>query len=454
MCSKPLLSTKTRLTSAEITARAERLIPGGVSSPMRASITPPVVFTRAKGSRVWDAEGKEYIDFHAAFGPVLIGHNDAQIHANALEYSAGIDIVGMGATELEVQLAEKLNEHYPSMEKLLFCSTGSDATYHAMRVARVATGRPLVVKFQGCYHGWHDYLGANVISRPDRVGTIDPTSEGTLPQALEYLRVLPFNDVGSLRAFMAREGERVAAIILEPVIHTIGCVPPTPEFLEALRLETNAYGTVLVFDEVVTGFRHHLGGYQAIAGIKPDLTTLAKSIANGATLAVLGGRADLMDQFTTHPNGRVMFGGTFNGEPYALGAALATIEVLEADNAAIHRHLYDLGARMRDGLESITREAGFETQVVNVGSVFVCYFVDRPVLSFDDALRNDASLYVDFHRRMIDKGFLMMPLNLKRNHLMASHTVEDVDRTLEAAHDVIRDMARGRVSAAPAYGAP
>lgn len=401
---------------------------------------------------MWDAEGKEYTDFHAAFGPILIGHNDADLDRRARELSAGIDLIGIGASELEVRLAEKIREHYPSMEKVLFCSTGSDATYHAMRVARSATGRNIVVKFQGCYHGWHDYLGANVISEPDRVGTIDSTSEGTLPQALEFLRVLPFNDVAALRELMSREGDLIAAVILEPVIHTIGCVPPTPEFLAALRRETEQAGAVLVFDEVVTGFRHHLGGYQAISGIKPDLTTLAKSIANGSTLAALGGRADLMDHFTTHPNGRVMFGGTFNGHPYALGAALATIEALEADDAAIHKRLYELGARMRNGLASITQAAGFQTQVANVGSVFVCYFTDRPVMSFDDALRNDASLYVQFHRKMIDKGFLMMPLNLKRNHLMAAHTADDIDRALEAADVVTREMARTRASDAGVTG--
>lgn len=411
---------------------------------MRASIQPPLVFAKAKGSRVWDVDGKEYIDYHAAFGPILIGHSDDAIDARARDLSAGLDLVGLGSTELEVRLAEKIREHVPSMQQMLFCSTGSDATYHAIRVARAATGRNLIVKFQGCYHGWHDYLGANVISSADRVGSIDSTSEGTLPQALDWLRVLPFNDIPALRALMASSGHDIAAVILEPVIHTIGCVVPTAAFLEALRSETAAAGSLLVFDEVVTGFRHHLGGYQAICGVTPDLTTLAKSIANGSTLAVIGGREDLMSQFTTHPEGRVMFGGTFNGHPYSLGAALATIETLEQDNAAIHRRLFELGAMMRDGLQTVTRDAGFETQVANMGSVFVCYFTDRPVMSFDDALHNDAELYVQFHRKMIDKGFLMMPMNLKRNHLMAAHTADDVELTLQAADEVIREMARTR----------
>ncbi len=279
------------------------------------------------------------------------------------------------------------------------------------------------------------------------MGTIDSTSAGTLPQALDWLRVLPFNDVDALEKLMAESGHEIAAVIVEPVVHTIGCVIPTDEFMQALRASTEAAGTLLIFDEVVTGFRHDLGGYQKIAGIRPDLTTLAKSIANGSPLAVVGGRADLMEQFNTGPTGKVMFGGTFNGHPYTMGAALATIERLEADDRAVHRHLFELGDAMRTGLQQVSTEAGFETQVANVGSVFVCYFTDQPVRSFDDALHNDAELYVEFHRRMIEKGFLMLPMNLKRNHLMASHTAEDVARTVDAASDVFREMARTRTAA-------
>lgn len=435
-----------RPRSAELTQRAMSLLPGGVSSSLRG-LEHPIVFTRAKGAKVWDADGREYLDYHAAFGPVLLGHNDEALDARARELAGDAGLVGLGAAELEMQLATKLREHLPSMEQMLFCSTGSDATYHGIRLARAATGRNLIVKFQGCYHGWHDYIGANVISKPDRVGSIDSTSAGTLPQALDWLRVLPFNDIPALEALMAESGDQIAAVIIEPVVHTIGCVVPTDEFIQALRASTEAAGSLLIFDEVVTGFRHHLGGYQAIAGVKPDLTTLAKSIANGSPLAVIGGRADLMQQFNTLPDGQVMFGGTFNGHPYTMGAALATIERLEADDGAIHKRLFALGARMRDGLQELSSEAGLQTHAANFGSVFVCYFSDRPVHTFEDALHNDAELYVEFHRRMTDKGFLMMPMNLKRNHIGAAHTEADIDRTLDAAGDVFREMARTRSAA-------
>jgi glutamate-1-semialdehyde 2,1-aminomutase len=426
--------------SAALAARAQAVIPGGVSSSLRF-LDPPLVFTRARGSRMWDADGREYVDFHAGFGPIIIGHADDRIRERAMETAAELDVVGAGSSELEIQLAEKIREHVPSAERVLFSNSGSEATYHAIRVSRAATGRQLVVKFQGCYHGWHDYIAANVISHPDRVGSIDPISAGILPQALDWLVVLPFNDVEALEDLMRERGHEVAAVILEPIIHTIGCVVPSSEFMESLRRTTAASGSVLIFDEVVTGFRHDLGGYQGIAGITPDLTTFAKAIANGYPLAVLCGRADLMERFNTRPDGTVMFGGTYNGHPMSLAAALATIEILEADDRAIHRRLFRLGATIQTELGGIVDRLGLVAQPTSFGSIFVCYFTEGEVRSFDDALTSDSELYVAFHRGMTERGFLMLPLNLKRNHLMAAHTDEDVSRMLQAAEDVLRRLA-------------
>jgi glutamate-1-semialdehyde 2,1-aminomutase len=439
--------------SAALAARAQGLIPGGVSSSLRF-LDPPLVFTRARGGRMWDADGREYVDFHAGFGPIILGHADDRVRERAMETAAELDVVGAGSNELEIQLAEKIREHVPSAERVLYSNSGSEATYHAIRVSRAATGRQFVVKFQGCYHGWHDYIGANVISRPDRVGTIDPISAGILPQALEWLIVLPFNDVDALESLMRERGHEIAAVILEPVIHTIGCVVPTDDFMAALRRTTAEAGTVLIFDEVVTGFRHDLGGYQAICGVRPDLTTFAKAIANGYPLAVLCGRADLMERFNTRPEGSVMFGGTYNGHPMSLAAALATIEILEADDRAIHRRLFRLGQTIETELQSIVDRVGLVAQPTSFGSVFVCYFTEGEVRSFDDALTSDADLYVAFHRGMTERGFLMLPLNLKRNHLMAAHTDEDVARMLQAAEDVLRGLAMYGVPRAPALPSP
>ena len=429
--------------SAEIAARAQAVIPGGVSSSLRF-LDPPRVFTRAKGGHVWDADDNEYVDFHAAFGPVILGHADDRVRERAMETAREIDVMGAGSVELEIALAEKLVDIVPSAEKVLFSNSGSETTYHAIRVSRAATGRPLVVKFQGCYHGWHDYIGANVISSAGMVGKVDPISAGTLPQALDWLVVLPFNDVEAFEQLMRTRGNEVAAVILEPIIHTIGCVVPSPAFVESLRRMTREFGSILIFDEVVTGFRHHIGGYQAICGVTPDLTTLAKAMANGYPVAALCGRADLMDRFNTRPDGTVMFGGTFNGHPMAMAAALATIEILEAEDGAIYRYIYRLGEMVRSGLQEIVDRVGLTARPTSFGSVFVTYFTDREVRSFDDALTSDPELYVGFHREMTERGFLMLPLNLKRNHLMASHSEEDVNRMLQAAEDVLSGFARRR----------
>ncbi|HVA85416.1 MAG TPA: aspartate aminotransferase family protein, partial [Candidatus Saccharimonadales bacterium] len=438
---------------------ASRSIPGGVSSSLRV-LDPPRVFVRAKGSHVWDADGNEYIDYNNAFGPIILGHADPGVEAAVHRTLEQVDLMGVGSTELEVRLAEKIREHVPSVEKILFCNSGSEATYHAIRVSRAVTARRVIVKFQGCYHGWHDYLAANVISVPERVGTIDPTSLGMLPDAMENLVVLRFNDVEQLEETMARRGDEIAAIIVEPIIHTIGCVVPSQAFVDTLRRTTAEHGSMLIFDEVVTGFRHDLGGYQAICGIRPDLSTFAKAMANGYPVAAVGGRADVMDHFNTRPGGDVMYGGTYNGHPLAMSAALATIAALEAGDRAIHRRTYALGERMRSGLEEIVDRLGLTARPTSFGSVFVVYFTDRVVRNFDDALTSDAELYVGFHRGMLERGFLMLPLNLKRNHINGAHTDEDVARTLQAAEDTLTELARRRPrqsaspSASPSAGAP
>jgi glutamate-1-semialdehyde 2,1-aminomutase len=410
---------------------------------MRA-LDPPLAFTRAERQYLWDADGNRYVDFHAAFGPIILGHGDPEIGDAVARAVEQVDLVGVGYSELEATVAEKIIYHVPSAEKVLFCNSGSEATFHAVRLARAATGRRKVIKFQGCYHGWHDYLAANVISTPERVGSMDPISAGLPSQALDELVVLPFNDSAAFEASARALGSDLAAVILEPIIHTIGCVVASDEFLATLRRVTTQLGAVLIFDEVVTGFRHHLGGYQALCGITPDLTTLGKAIANGYPIAAVAGSAALMDRFNTQPDGDVFFGGTFNGHPAGLAAALTTIERLE--DGSIHRRLFRLGERMRAGLKEITTRIGLEAQPTSFGSVFVCYFAPRPVRSYTDALLNNAERYVAFHRGMIERGFFMLPLNLKRNHFNASHTDADVDRALEAAEETLKALAGQRPS--------
>jgi glutamate-1-semialdehyde 2,1-aminomutase len=327
-------------------------------------------------------------------------------------------------------------QHIPSAERVMFCNSGSEATYSAIRLARAATGRRKIIKFQGCYHGWHDAVLLNVISAPDRVGRPDPISAGMTPEVIDDTLILPFNDVEAIGQVIQEQGDRIAAVILEPIPHNIGCVLPRPAFLQALRELTTANGIVLIFDEVITGFRHGLGGYQQVAGITPDLTTLGKAIANGYPLAALCGRAELMD--LCRPGGTVFFAGTYNGHPANVAAALATIEVLERPDS--YEHLFNLGDRIREGLTEIIGRLGLTATVAGFGSVFITYFMEPPMADYTDLLRNDAEKFVTYRRRLIERGIYMLPVNLKRNHISLSHTAQDIDQTLEAAEAVFKTL--------------
>lgn len=422
---------------AQLTERARRVIPGGVNSGQRSvpGLTDLVV-ARTAGARFTTADGREFVDFHAAFGPPLLGHNDPDVARATAEAGTRLGHLGVGVTEGEVLLAEQLAELIPSVERALLTSTGSEATFHALRVARAATGRRLVVKFQGCYHGWHDSVSLNVISAPDRVGAPDPISAGILPEVLDATLVLPFNDAEAVRAAFAAHGADIAAVIVEPVPHNVGALLPEPEFLATLRAECTRAGSVLVFDEVITGFRHHLGGWQAISGVTPDLTTLGKAFANGAPIGALGGRAELLDLFSTRPGAPAFFAGTYNGHPSVVAAALATLRKLREE--PVHEHVFRLGERVRTELAALYRRLGVPAQVTGYGSVFVSYFLPGPPpRGYADLLANDAALFVGYRRRLLEHGVFELPLNLKRSHLSYAHTDADVDRLLEATEAAV-----------------
>jgi glutamate-1-semialdehyde 2,1-aminomutase len=281
--------------AALLAARASAVIPGGVNSGQRrVPGLEQLIITATSGSTFTDGDGRTYTDYHAAFGPPLLGHNDPDVDAAAAAAGRSVGLMGVGVTQVEIELAERLVAAVPSLEKVLLTCTGSEATFHALRLARTATGRRHVIKFQGCYHGWHDSVAMNVISPAERVGTKDPLSGGMLPEVVEATIVCPFNDADAVeRALDGHDGD-VAAIIIEPIPHNLGAVLPQPGFLDRLRELATKHGTVLVFDEVITGFRHGLGGYQSIAGVTPDLTTLGKAMANGWPVSALGGTAELM----------------------------------------------------------------------------------------------------------------------------------------------------------------
>ena len=286
------------------------------------------------------------------------------------------------------------------------------------------------MKFQGCFHGGHDSVALNVISAADRLGGKDPLSAGILPEVIDATLILPFNDLEAVQRAASEHRGEIAAIILEPIPHNIGAVLPEPSFLQGLRTVCDREGIVLVFDEVITGFRHGLAGYQGIAGVTPDLTALGKAMANGFPIAALAGRADLLEELSTVPGGPVMLAGTYNGHPGPAAAALATIEKLERE--PVHEHVFRLGERARTELQAMFDRIGVEAFVTGFGSVWVTYFQRGPVRSYDDLLRNDAELFVGYRRRLLERGIFELPANLKRNHISYAHTDDHVDRLVAA----------------------
>jgi len=427
------------LNSEKLYALACEAIPGGVNSAQR-NIHAHLAVRRAEGAILFDADGNEYIDYHGAFGSALLGHNHPVVRRRVIESLENYLLAGVGTTELEIEVTRKLCRHLPSAQRVLLCNTGSEAAYHALRVARAFTGRRKIIKFQGCYHGIYGDVLRNVTSPADKVGKLDAGSAGILPEVLENTLVCDLNNLdGVERTFASHRGE-IAAIIVEPVAHNIGCVLPKPGFLDGLRVMASATGAILIFDEVITGFRHHLGGYQAIAGITPDLTTLGKAMGNGFPIAAVCGKKEIMERFSTFPGGDAYFAGTFNGNAVGCAAALATMEVLERE--PVHRHIFSLGERMRNGLREIHSRLGVRATVAGFGSIFLTYFLEGAIENYSDLLRNDSERFVKYRQRLIDRGIFKMPINLKRNHITYAHTEADVDGTLQACEDVLKEMSR------------
>ena len=421
--------------SGDLLERAAEVIPGGVNTCRRRS-EPKVCVRRGAGAYIEDVDGRRYLDFHAAYGAILLGHSHPAVVGRVARAIQERVLFGVGVTEAEVELAAKIVEHVPSAEQVVVCNSGSEATYHAIRLARGATGRERIIKFQGCYNGFHDYVLRNVLSTPDLAMRRDPQSKGMLDAAVDATSVCRFNDLHDVERVTAAHPDQIAALVIEPIAHNSPGLLPRPGFLEGLRAICDREGIVLIFDEVITGFRHHLGGYQAIAGVTPDLTTLGKAIANGFPLAAVAGRRDLMERFTSNPAGDVHFGGTYNGNAVAVEAGLATIEQLE--DGSVHEHVFRLGDRMRTGLREVADEAGVAGVVGGFGSLFVLCFMDGPLETYEDVLRNDSALFLRYRRELISRGVFEMPENLGRSHITAAHTDDDVDRALEAAREALR----------------
>jgi glutamate-1-semialdehyde 2,1-aminomutase len=409
------------------------VIPGGVNSPVRAfrGVGGTPVFVRsAAGCMLVDLDGNAYIDYVMSWGPLILGHAHPPVIA-AIRDAAERGTSFGAPTEAESELAELVIAMVPSIERVRFCSSGTEATMSALRLARGCTGRAKVIKFAGCYHGHGDAFlisagsGALTNGVPDSPGITEGVARDTI--------VVDYNDVDGLRAAFAAHGDEIAAVIVEPYVGNMGLVLPLPQFLPALREMTERHGSVLIFDEVMTGFRVAPGGVQEREGIRPDLTTLGKIIGGGLPVGAFGGRADIMDCLS--PVGPVYQAGTLSGNPLAMAAGLATLRGLQAPG--VYPHLEALGTRFVSGMSEVFTRHGVPHTAANRGSMVGFFLADGPVTNLSDAKRSDTALYGRFFHAMLDRGVYLAPSQFEAGFLSTAHRPLDIDRTLEAADEAL-----------------
>jgi glutamate-1-semialdehyde 2,1-aminomutase len=415
--------------SKSLFAAASRLIPGGVNSPVRAFRGvggEPFFVARANGARIWDVEGRSYLDFLGSWGPLILGHAAPPVVAAVAEAAARGTSYG-APTGLEVEMAEAITAAFPSIELVRLVSSGTEATMSAIRVARGATGRPLLVKFDGCYHGHADSLlvragsGGATLSIPDSAGVPGALAELTL--------TAPFNDLDAVRALFRARGREIAAVIVEPIAGNMGVVAPRPGFLEGLREITRAHDSVLIFDEVITGFRVAYGGAQELYGVRADLTCLGKVIGGGLPVGAYGGSRRLMSHVA--PLGSVYQAGTLSGNPLAVAAGLATLAQLR--DRDVYKRLEALGADLERGLRSAAEQARVPLTVNRVGSMLTGFFCEGPVTDYASAKRADTKRYARYFHAMLERGVFLAPSQFEAAFVSLAHTEADLAQAARAA---------------------
>jgi glutamate-1-semialdehyde 2,1-aminomutase len=435
--------------SRDLLQKNATVIPGGMVS-LNRKVEPPIAFVRGEGAYLWDADGNRYLDYHAAFAPYLLGHGDPWVEqAVQRSIAAGWTLTGSGTTPWEGRAAELLARCVPSVERVQLTCTGSEASYHAIRLSRAYTGRTDIVVMQGGYNGWHDEVACNVMTPLERVGPrISPgeypfvgMSAGMSPHASEHVHVVNFNDLDSVRWVFERYP--VACLMTEPILQNVGVVKPEPGYLKALGTLCAEYGVVYVLDEVKTGFRHALGGYQSLEGVTPDLSLFGKAIANGYPLGAIGGRAEIMDLFAhTDPDRRVLIAGTYNGHPAPVAAAIATMERLIAEEETLYPRLERLGSMLQRGVEELLERKGIAGCFARQGSAFCLYWMDHLPRDWHDiAEHHSMERDLWFRRRLIEHGIYLFPLPTKQGSISAAHTEEDIQRTIEAIGGALDEMA-------------
>lgn len=422
--------------SDQLFAEALRYIPGGVNSPVRAFRAvggQPFFVTRAKGSKVWDVDGREYIDYVCTWGPAIHGHAHPAI-IQAVQKAAELGTSFGIPNPLEVALARMVCEAVPSVQKVRMCNSGTEATMSAIRLARGFTKRDKIIKFEGCYHGHADSLlvkagsGALTFGHPDSAGVPASFTQHTI--------VVPFNDADAVKAAFAANQNQIAGIILEPVPGNAGLYLPKPGYLEFLREITSANGALLIFDEVMTGFRLAYGGAQAIFGITPDLSCFGKIIGGGLPVGAFGGRADIMDMLA--PLGPVYQAGTLSGNPLAMAAGIAALEELRRVSA--YPLLEQRGQQLETGMRDAARAAKVDVQFVRIGSMFCGYFTSAPVHNVSDAMKSDRARFAKFFHAMLAEGVYLAPSQFEAGFISTAHAVSDIDRTVAAAAKALRNL--------------
>ncbi|MDP3096909.1 MAG: glutamate-1-semialdehyde 2,1-aminomutase [Syntrophales bacterium] len=416
-------------------SRAQNVIPGGVNSPVRAFRAvggTPLFIREAAGSKIIDTDGNRYIDYVCSWGPMILGHSHPEVVA-AIREAAGRGASFGAPTELEIGMAERLVAAFPSIEMVRMVSSGTEATMTAIRLARGFTGREKIIKFTGCYHGHADSL---LVKAGSGVATLGIPGSPGVPRSLAELTItLPYNDAEAVRSAATLYGEEIACIIVEPVAGNMGVVQPRPGFLEALREVTRTNGSLLIFDEVITGFRLAYGGWQTLAGIIPDLTCMGKIIGGGLPVGALGGRREIMEHLA--PIGPVYQAGTLSGNPLAMTAGIATLDILKKKS---YPELERMTEKLCAGCAELFRGKGIPTRINRVGSLFTLFFTADEVVDFETASRSDTALFARFFQGMLAAGINLAPAQFEAGFVSFAHTDDDIARTLSSCAKVLKTL--------------
>jgi glutamate-1-semialdehyde 2,1-aminomutase len=422
--------------SAKLFAEAQQLIPGGVNSPVRAFRSvggQPRFIERAKGSRLYDVDRNAYIDYVLSWGPMILGHAAPSV-ISAVKKAAGQGTSYGAPTELEVALAREIRGAFPSMEKLRLVSSGTEAVMSAVRVARGFTKRDNILKFEGCYHGHSDYLLAKAGSGLATLGI--PDSPGVPEDFARHTLTAPYNDIRTVQQLVREHRNTLACIILEPIAGNMGVVPPAPDFLAALRQLTAENDILLIFDEVISGFRVSYGGAQALYGIKPDLTVLGKIIGGGLPVGAYGGRKEIMDLIA--PSGPVYQAGTLSGNPLAVTAGLATLKQLKV--RGVYKKLEERSAALAEGIGEAAKKAGVPVTQTRVGSMLTTFFTPGPVVDWNTAKQSDTKRYGRFFHQMLEQGIYLAPSQFEAAFLSTAHNAQDIEKTIRAAYTAFKAL--------------